>query len=353
MPRRTKRAANDLDVSNGLAHLEERSSRRARFLQQIAADMTPAQRYPLLEKGELSSRVKVDDQVHGLIMSLYVDYTHWRREASNARDECAVLGTKVGELEGTVSELQGKLSNMRELVDTIAGYMNILREYGGHGELEAASEGADPALNPPEREPLPSQAIERDSESMYDSLSIEGTPSGFERALDGEQRVFEHVIHVYSVQTGGQHLLDKHKRRISPGYYVLQHELSELLQSTVNKKISNFGNFTKTSQCKFSVSKAVLISKLLPEVIQTLRSKGIVSDEGRPNQEYSFVPMVDASMVVEAFREKHCAGKSTRERLDRLLHLFRDLTRAGQANQIEYPRGHYVVEKAGSCSSGA
>ena len=84
-----------------------------------------------------------------------------------------------------------------------------------------------------------------------------------------------------------------------------------------------------------------------------LRSKGIVSDEGRPNQEYSFVPLIDASMVVEAFREKHCAGKSTRERLDRLLHLFRDLTRAGQANQIEYPRGHYVVEKAGSCSSGA
>lgn len=405
MPRSTKRAAKDLDVSNGFLPEGEISSancsgydsdiaeNNANLLEKSKAANKPrgpvgklfkkrfeepAQRYPLLEKGELSSRVKVDDQVHGLIMSLYVDYTHWRREASNARDECAVLGTKVGELEGTVSELQGKLSNMRELVDTvvqdsapflrdftnmvskcqdaqsqIAGYMNILREYGGHGELEAASEGADPALNPPAREPLPSQAIEGDSESMYDSLSIEGTPSGFERALDGEQRVFEHVIHVYSVQTGGQHLLDKHKRRISPGYYVLQHELNELLQSTVNKKISNFGNFTKTSQCKFSVSKAVLISKLLPEVIQTLRSKGIVSDEGRPNQEYSFVPLVDASMVVEAFREKHCAGKSTRERLDRLLHLFRDLTRAGQANQIEYPRGHYVVEKAGSCSSGA
>ena len=144
----------------------------------------PAQRYPLLEKGELSSRIKVDEQVHGLIMSLYVDDTHWPREASNARDECAVFGTKVGELEGIVSELQGKLSQMRELVDTvvqdsapflrdftnmvskcqdaqsqIAGYMNTPREYGGQGEVEAASEGADPALNPPAREPLPSQAI--------------------------------------------------------------------------------------------------------------------------------------------------------------------------------------------------
>lgn len=60
----------------------------------------PTQRHPLLKKGELSSRVHVDDQVHGLIMSLYVYYTHWRRKVSNIPEICAVFGTTLGDLKG-------------------------------------------------------------------------------------------------------------------------------------------------------------------------------------------------------------------------------------------------------------